>query len=433
MAVSLADVQVNTQDDVTFAVIDETRRKSWLLDQIAFDDVVNPSGGGSTLTYGYTRLVTTAPAAFRAFNAEYTPGQATRRRYTVDLKPLGGAFEIDRVLARLGQAATNEEAFQFDELTKAVRDHAQWAMINGDTARYGGDNAEGFDGLAKALRGSSTEINADTEIDWTSSAITSADIAHTALDALDELVSMVEGGADAILGNLKSIQRVRSIARRAGYYTRSKDDLGRVVEMFGNSVLVDLGQTGAGQDVVAIGNRDVDSSVWTIAVTGSPTGGTFTLSVAIDGAAAVESGTIAYNAAAATVQTALEAVAGVGAGNVTVIGTTTKTITFVGALTDAPVVVALGTNSLTGGTTPSVTVAEAAVTTDYSGLTDLYAVKFGLDSLHAVSTVGPLVSVYRPVYTQPGVVKKGEVEMGPLAFVLKKTRGAAVLRNIKVQ
>jgi hypothetical protein len=433
MAITLAQAQVNVQDDVTFAVIDETRRKSWLLDQLTFDDCVNPAGGGSTLTYGYTRLVTAATAAFRAFGVEYTPGQAVRQRYTVDLKPLGGSFNIDRALANLGQAATNEEAFQFDQITKSVRDRFQDAMINGDIARDGGDNAEGFDGLSKSLRGSSTELGADTELDWTSSAISTEALAHTALDSLDALVSLVEGGADAILGNLQSIQRVRSIARRAGYYTRAVDDLGRQVEKFGNSVLVDLGFKGNGQPVIGTVDRDVDNSVWTAAVTGIPTGGTFKLGVNIDGAGVVETASIAFDAAAAAIATAIAGVAGIGAGNVTVTGTTTKTITFVGALVDAPIVITLSTNALTGGTTPSVTVTEVAVTTDYTGLTDLFAVRFGLDAFHAVSTVGQLVQVYRPNYTLPGAVKTGEVEMGPLAGVLKATRAAAVLRNVKVQ
>lgn len=434
MAVTLAQAQVNIQDDVTFAVIDETRRKSWLLDQLTFDDCVNPAGGGSTLTYGYTRLVTPSPAAFRAFNTEYTPGQAVRQRYTVDLKPLGGAFQVDRALANLGPAATNEEAFQFNEITKSVKDRFQDAMINGDVARsVGGDDAAGFDGLSKALRGSSTEIGADTSIDWTSATVNTHDLAATALDSLDQLVSLVEGGADAIMGNLQSIQRVRSIARRAGYYTRSTDDLGRQVEKFGNSVLIDLGFKGNGQSVIGTGNRDVDNSVWTIAITGSPTGGTYKLGINIDGAGVIETASIAFDAAAAAVQTAIAAVAGIGTGNVTVSGTTTKTISFVGALTDAPIVVTLSTNAFTGGSTPSITVAEVATTTDYSGLTDLYAARFGLDGFHAVSTVGQLVQVYRPNYNLPGAVKTGEVEMGPLAGVLKATRAAAVLRNIKVQ
>lgn len=433
MAVTLAEAQVNVQDDISFAVIDETRRKSWLMDQITFDDCVNPSGGGSTLTYGYTRLVTAATAAFRAYNTEYTPGKATRARFTVDLKPLGGSFEVDRALARLGQAATNEEAFQFDQLIKTVRDRFQNALINGDVERSGGDHVDGFDGLSKALRGSSTELNADATLDWTAATVNTEALAHTALDSLDELVGLVEGGASALMGSSKAIARVRSIGRRAGYYTRSEDALGRTIEKFGNQVLVDLGYTSAGLEVISNVNRDVDSSVWTIAVTGIPTGGTFTLSIAIDGAAAVSTAAIAYDASATVVKNAIAAVAGVGTNNVTVTGTTTKTITFVKALVDAPVVVALDNNSLTGGTAPSVTVAEVATTADASGLTDLYAVRFGLDAFHAVSTVGNLVQVFRPDYTAAGVIKTGEVEMGPLAMVLKATRGAAVLRNIKVQ
>jgi len=78
-------------------------------------------------------------------------------------------------------------------------------------------------------------------------------------------------------------------------------------------------------------------------------------------------------------------------------------------------------------------VTETAPTGGVAGLTDLYAVRFGLDGFHAVSTVGQLVQVYRPNYALPGAVKTGEVEMGPLAGVLKSTRAAAVLRNIKVQ
>ncbi|TKR27139.1 phage major capsid protein [Cellulomonas hominis] len=327
MVISLADAQVNTQDDVDFAVIDDLRRRSWLLDQIPFDDCVNPSGGGSTLTYGYTRLVTPAPAAFREFNREYDPGQAVRKRYTVDLKPLGGSFNVDRALARLGQAATNEEAFQFEQLSISVRTRFQDELINGDTAV----DTKGFDGLDKSLAGTITEIGADTVADWTSEALgDDRSASNDAIDLLDQLVHAINGGADAILTNDKGAARVRSLGRRAGYYTRSEDALGREVERFGTAVIVDLGDNTAG------------------------TG--------------------------------------------TIIPTETRTV---------------GGESVTG-------------------LTDIYAVQFGLRALHGVSVLGPLLQTFRPDYTAPGAVKKGEMEMGPVAGVLKSTRGAGVLRNVKV-
>src|SRR5690349_13982475 len=102
MPITLAQAQVNTQADVDYSVIDNLRRYSWLFDQIVFDDTVTPGTGGGSLTYAYTRLVTAAPAGFRAINSEYVPGQATRARASVDLKQLGGAFSVDRVIAKLG-------------------------------------------------------------------------------------------------------------------------------------------------------------------------------------------------------------------------------------------------------------------------------------------------------------------------------------------
>lgn len=94
----------------------------------------------------------------------------------------------------------------------------------------------------------------------------------------------------------------------------------------------------------------------TITVTGTPTGGNFTLNVNGE-----VTGNIAFNADAAAVQTALEALANIAPGDVTVTGTTTKTITFGGkyAGVDVPQITLAG-NALTGGTNPSVTVATAA-------------------------------------------------------------------------
>ena len=40
--------------------------------------IVNPMGGGSTLTYGYHRVITERAAAFRAINAEYVAAEAAK-------------------------------------------------------------------------------------------------------------------------------------------------------------------------------------------------------------------------------------------------------------------------------------------------------------------------------------------------------------------
>lgn len=70
-------------------------------------------------------------------------------------------------------------------------------------------------------------------------------------------------------------------------------------------------------------------------------------------------------------------------------------------------------------------------TTD--GETGIYAVRIGLDGVHAVSPEGSaVVETYLPDMTEPGAVKLGEVEM-VAAVAIKATKSAGVLRSVKIE
>lgn len=103
----------------------------------------------------------------------------------------------------------------------------------------------------------------------------------------------------------------------------------------------------------AVITRAATAEVQTVTITGTPTGGTFSLT--FDGQTA--SG-IAYNANAAAVQTALEALSNLIPGDVTVTGGpgpgAPYTVTFAGTLGDVPQMTAVG--AFTGGTAPAVAV-----------------------------------------------------------------------------
>lgn len=98
----------------------------------------------------------------------------------------------------------------------------------------------------------------------------------------------------------------------------------------------------------------VSEEAQSVTISGAPTGGTFTLSFGGNTTSA-----IAYNASAAAVQAALEALASIGAGNVSVSGAAggPYTVTFVGALANTNVAQLTATGSLTGGSSPAVAVA----------------------------------------------------------------------------
>lgn len=75
------------------------------------------------------------------------------------------------------------------------------------------------------------------------------------------------------------------------------------------------------------------------------------------------------------------------------------------------------------------TVGGAAAT----GITDIYAVKFGVnDGFHGVTLTGNnAINQYLPDFNAPGAVKEGEVEM-VACVALKNVKSAGVLRNIKI-
>lgn len=325
-AITLAEAKKNTQDDMDLTVIDEFRKGTAITDTMIFDQAVNPSGGGATLTYGYRRLTTQATAATRALNTEYTDQNVTTDRYTVDLAVLGGSFSVDRIIADLGAAVSGAIALNMGQKIKATNAEFADLIINGDTAV----DANAFDGLDKALVGSSTEMQAGTAGDWTDFD-TNARAEFKALDLIDEWLSLLDGTPTIILGNKRALARVRAAARRASMYT--KDPV---------------------EGLVGPNGRPIERETY---------GG----------------------------------------------------IIFADAGTKA------------GSNDPIIPIAG-------DGTTSLYAYRVGLDGFHAVATAGgQIVRQWLPDFTTSGAVKRGEVELGPVAVALKATKAATVLRGLKVQ
>lgn len=240
-------------------VIDEFRKSNYLLNAMTFDDAVSPTGGGSTLTYAYTRLLTQPTADFREVNSEYAPQEVTKERHTVDLKIFGGAFKIDRVIANMG-GIVNEVTLQMQQKIKAAQALFNDTVINGDSAT----NAKAFDGLEKALTGSSTEITPSAAIDLSTSAQIDANY-KAFLDALDEFLMGLDGAPTAILGNTKLIAKLRAVARRSSMYQVTKDDWGRQVEMYGMVPLIDLGtKPGTNDPVAKIDSASGETSLYAV-------------------------------------------------------------------------------------------------------------------------------------------------------------------------
>ena len=250
MAITLQEAKVGMADKVDQQIIDTFQRSSMLLDALTFDNCISPGTGGSTLAYGYIQLQTPSTAAVRAINSEYTPGEAKRVKKTTQAIVMGGSFEVDRVLQNTS-GAVDELAFQAEQKIKATANMFHNLVINGTASSSGaGYVPNTFDGLAKLLSGTSNEFTSGVDIS-TSAAMDSNK--NALLDELDALVAHVDGPT-MLLMNQDMLIKIRSIARRAGYYERTKDDFGRNVETYRGLPMVDLGKYYNGSvsiDVVA--------------------------------------------------------------------------------------------------------------------------------------------------------------------------------------
>ena len=244
MPVTLEQAKLNATSATDLRVIDEFRTSS-LLDRLTFLDVVNPAGGGATLTYSYTRKATLGTAAFRALNSEYTPTEATKVPASVDLKVLGGSFQIDRVIAKIGPAATGEVAFQMSDKIQAAKATFSDAVINGDSSA----DPDSFDGLSKILAGSTTEVN--SAVDW--SGVMDEAKSYAIMDSLDEFLALLDGQPGMVIANLKVIAKIKASLRRAAQYVEKPGPLDTVRAYYGNIELVDAGKkAGSNTDVIPV-------------------------------------------------------------------------------------------------------------------------------------------------------------------------------------
>lgn len=316
MAITLAEAKNLTQDKLTQFIIDEFR-KDPILEAMIFDNVVTPQG--SSLAYVYNRVTTLPTAGFRAINNEYTAQEAKTTQYTSNLKVFGGKFQVDRVIQNHVKGVTDQITFQLQQKINATKALFADTFVNGDSAV----DENSFDGIEKAITGSSTEVNPSSAIDLSTSANITANGAAF-MDQLDNMLSLLDGTPNLLLVNRKLKAIINGIARRSGYFSTSD------VDAFGKPIT-----KYAGIPIAEVGDKP----------------GTSNPIIGIDA--------------------------------------TDKT-------------------------------------------TFIMALRIGLDGTHAASPEGDkLISQYLPDMKAPGAVKDGEVEM-VAAAVLKATRAAGILRNIKV-
>lgn len=234
MPLTLEQAKALSQDKLTNFVIDEFRRDA-LMDSLVYDDSAKPQGGES-FAYVYNRIKTQPTAAGRAINTEYTAQETVTEQKVINLKIFGGSFKIDRALIAHERQVVNHIEFQMGQKIKATRALFSDWFINGDS----GTNPLAFDGLDKAITGSTTEITPGASIDLSTSANIDTNW-KVFLDSLRKLRARLDGTATLILMNTDMFGKFQSVMDRAGINLTSKENYGSEVVQWGPSLVISLG------------------------------------------------------------------------------------------------------------------------------------------------------------------------------------------------
>lgn len=237
MALTLVEAAKLSQNDLQRGVVETFILASQVLDRLP----LLPIEGNA---YAYNEEGTLPGVEFRAVNSAYSESTGTFNQKTESLVILGGDADVDTFIARTRGNLNDQRAEQERQKVKAAVIKFQDTFVNGDTAV----DANSFDGLKKRLTGLQV-------VDYGANGgnIIGAAVAeqHAFFDALDDMLSRVVGGADALYSNAAIIAKIRSSARRLGGWSSfTMEDFGKVIETYNNIPILDIGKKADGTEII---------------------------------------------------------------------------------------------------------------------------------------------------------------------------------------
>ncbi|MCK0470886.1 major capsid protein [Halalkalibacter sp. APA_J-10(15)] len=235
MAITLLESAKLSQNTLKRGVATTFVQNASVLQMMPFMDIVGNA-------YTYNEEKTLPGVAFRGVNEGYEESTGTVNPKTESLVILGGDADTDKYIAQTRSNINDQRAVQTALKTKALAFQFQDSFFNGDTAT----NAKSFDGLKKRLTGGQV-INADTN---GLSIGTDTVSMNRFMEALDALIYQVQGKADALFMDSKTLLKVKSIARQLGYFDNTVDAFGRSVFAYDGVPFFEAGETVDGSKVI---------------------------------------------------------------------------------------------------------------------------------------------------------------------------------------
>ncbi|WP_461296331.1 major capsid protein [Streptomyces harbinensis] len=240
MAVTLPESAKLSTDSLQRGVIEIFVQESSVLDRIP---LLHIEGNA----YSYNEEATLPGVAFRSVNEAYPESTGTVNQKSESLVILGGDADVDNFIVQTRSNINDQRATQVRMKVKAASFAFQDTFINGDVAV----NPKAFDGLRKRLTG-----NQVLDAEGIPVVGNGGSDPHAFFDRLDALMAAVpgiNGSNGAIYTNRALLAKIRSAGRRIGGTDIVREDMtGKRVLTWNGIPVLDIGQTGAGADIIPV-------------------------------------------------------------------------------------------------------------------------------------------------------------------------------------
>lgn len=203
MAITLADLARNSGDKLVQGFVNELITDSVILDGLPFDNCLTAEGT-SDLVYSYKRVKQGMTAAFRALGEEPQETDMTFERITTNVGILSASFNLDRVAK---DAAVDLYNQKLAELKNAILRAFNKQVVGGDKV----SQTNGFDGLAKTLKGTATEFTSAVDMNT----IDKASAMKFATE-MDTMLSALMRTPDVLIMNSAMKVKLNAICREIG-------------------------------------------------------------------------------------------------------------------------------------------------------------------------------------------------------------------------
>ena len=233
MALTLLESAKLSQDTLKRGVMEQYVLNAPVLQMLPFMDIQ-----GNAYTYNVEE--TLPGIAFRGVNEGYEESTGIVNPRSESLVIMGGDSDVDKFIQQTRSNINDQRAIQTAMKVKALAYKFQDSFFNGDTAV----DPKGFDGLKKRVSGSQIIEAEENGFD------VNALPPHRLLELLDQLLYSVQGKADALYMDSKTLLKIKSIARQLGYFEQSTDAFGKSVFAYDGVPFFDAGSKPEGTKVI---------------------------------------------------------------------------------------------------------------------------------------------------------------------------------------